>query len=201
MNPQRRLLLAAGIGGTAITFSLADAFAQTNLPIASTKAAMNRIPSADHDGRHDFDFFHGNWRLQNRRLTTWLADSDEWIEFEGRLHCQPVLDGLGNIDELTADFGEGIHGISLRLYNPALRQWSDYWASKRNGVLSPPVIGAFVNGVGTFHGDDKHEGRAVRVRALWTQSGANEVNWEQAFSTDRGKTWETNWIMRMTRLA
>ncbi|HEY5971715.1 MAG TPA: hypothetical protein VIT22_07010 [Pseudoxanthomonas sp.] len=160
---------------------------------------MSPIPG--HDGRHDFDFFHGSWHLHNRRLKTWLAGSNEWIEFGGTLHCRPVLGDIGNIDELNADFGEGIHGLSLRLFDPATGQWSDYWASKRNGLLNPPVVGAFADGVGTFHGEDEFEGRPVRVRAIWTPRGGNEVDWEQAFSVDQGKTWETNWTMRMIRQA
>ncbi|HJQ37589.1 MAG TPA: DUF1579 domain-containing protein, partial [Thermoanaerobaculia bacterium] len=51
------------------------------------------------------------------------------------------------------------------------------------------------DGVGHFEGDDHHEGTPVRVRFTWTQ----EPRWEQAFSTDGGATWETNWIMRFTR--
>ena len=201
MDPQRRLLTAACIGGTAATL-LTNAFAQaagTAGPASGKSTAAN--PSPGLDGRHDFDFFHGDWHLRSRRLKTWLADSDQWIEFEGRLQCRPVLGGIGNVDELTADFGEGIHGLSLRLYDPATRQWSDYWASKRNGLLNPPVIGAFSGGIGTFHGEDEYEGRPVRVRAIWTRRGASEVDWEQAFSADQGKTWESNWTMRMTRQA
>ena len=199
MDPQRRLLTAVCIGGTAATL-LTNALAQaagTAGPASRKSAAAN--PSPGLDGHHDFDFFHGHWRLHNRRLKTWLANSDEWIEFEGRLHCQPVLDGIGNIDELTADFGEGLHGLSLRLYDPASRQWSDYWVSKRNGLLGPPVVGAFAEGVGTFFGEDEFEGRPILIRATWAQRDASEVSWEQAFSTDQGKTWETNWTMRMTR--
>jgi hypothetical protein len=203
MDPQRRLLTAACLGGTAATL-LVDAFAQTGgpaVPASGENSTANPSTGPVGDGRHDFDFFHGRWHLHNRRLKAWLANSDEWIEFEGHLHCQSMLDGIGNIDEVTADFGEGIHGISLRLYDPAARRWSDYWATKRGGVLGPPVIGAFSGGVGTFHGEDQFEGRAVRIRAIWTQPSADVVNWEQAFSVDHGKTWETNWTMRMTRQA
>ena len=199
MDPQRRLITAACLGGTAATL-LADALAQTG-GVAGHAPAEVPSPDASHDGRHDFDFFHGRWHLHNRRLKTWLANSGEWIEFEGRLHCQSLLDGIGNIDEVTADFGEGIHGLSLRLYDPAARRWSDYWATRRGGVLGPPVIGAFSGGIGTFHGEDQFEDRAVRIRAIWTQPGADVVNWEQAFSVDHGKTWETNWTMGMTRQA
>ena len=201
MDPQRRLLAAACIGGTAATL-LTDAFAQTGgfaKPTSGGKISANPSVGAGDDGRHDFDFFHGRWHLRNRRLKTWLANSDEWVEFEGSLHCQSLLDGIGNIDEVVADFGEGIHGLSLRLFDPATRKWSDYWATKRAGILGPPVIGAFSSGIGTFFGEDEFEGRPVRIRAIWSQPDADEVHWEQAFSTDHGKTWETNWTMRMIR--
>lgn len=203
MDPQRRLLTAACLGGATATV-LANAFAQTGTttpPVSGETRVANPSPSTGHDGRHDFDFFHGRWHLHNRRLKTWLANSDEWVEFEGSLSCQSLLDGIGNIDEVVADFGDGIHGLSLRLFDPATRQWSDYWATKRAGLLGPPVIGAFAGGVGTFFGDDQFEGRPVRIRALWSQPAADQVYWEQAFSLDQGKTWETNWTMRMTRQA
>jgi hypothetical protein len=200
MDPQRRLITTACLGGTTAAL-LADALAQTHGATFTDSAVASPSPVSAGDGRHDFDFFHGRWHLHNRRLKTWLANSDEWVEFEGRLHCQSLLDGIGNIDEVIADFGEGIHGLSLRLYDPAARRWSDYWATKRSGMLGLPVTGAFSGGVGMFFGEDRFEGRPVRIRALWTQPGADEVHWEQAFSTDLGKTWETNWTMRMIRQA
>lgn len=163
--------------------------------------AANPTPSASHEGRDDFDFFHGRWHLRNRRLKTWLANSHDWDEFEGRLHCQSLLDGIGNIDEVLADYGEGIHGISLRLFDPTTGQWSDYWATKRAGILGPAMVGAFSGGVGTFFGEDQFQGLPVRIRALWSQPAADQVHWEQAMSPDQGRTWETNWTMRMTRQA
>jgi hypothetical protein len=33
----------------------------------------------------------------------------------------------------------------------------------------------------------------------WTSAGPDAARWEQAFSADGGKTWETNWIMDFTR--
>lgn len=205
MDRQRRLILqlgiSAGVGMNAVAAAMAQgAHAAVPAAITSTPNGTSS-PMSKPGNHHDFDFFHGHWRLQNRRLKTWLAGADEWVEFEGQLLCRPILGGLGNIDELTADFGEGIHGLSLRLFNPTDGQWSDYWVSKRSGVLNPPVVGAFAGGIGTFYGDDEYEDRPVRVRAIWRQDRAGAVHWEQAFSTDQGKRWETNWTMRMTRLA
>jgi hypothetical protein len=40
----------------------------------------------------------------------------------------------------------------------------------------------------------------IYVRFLWTHQSENVARWEQAFSDDGGKTWETNWIMEMERV-
>ena len=88
-------------------------------------------------------------------------------------------------------------GHDVPLLDPATRQWSIYWADSHRGRLEPPVVGSFDGDVGTFYGDDAFEGRPIRVRFLWTRG--TSPRWEQAFSTDGGKTWETNWTMDMTR--
>ncbi|MFF3129910.1 hypothetical protein ACFVRD_49000, partial [Streptomyces sp. NPDC057908] len=47
--------------------------------------------------------------------------------------------------------------------------WSLSWASKRTGTLFPPVVGRFaLDGTGTFHGDDEHDGHKVKVRLIWS---------------------------------
>jgi len=67
--------------------------------------------------------------------------------------------------------------------------------------LEPPVHGRFENGVGTFFGDDRHDGLPIRVRFLWSQIGTESASWEQAFSPDGVAQWETNWIMQFLRAA
>jgi hypothetical protein len=37
------------------------------------------------------------------------------------------------------------------------------------------------------------------VRQVWSDMKANSGHFEQAFSDDGGKTWETNWIADDTR--
>jgi NIPSNAP len=60
------------------------------------------------------------------------------------------------------------------------------------------VVGGFKDGVGTFYADDTFNGKAIRIRFLWTNL-TTRPHWEQAFSDDGGKTWETNWIMEFVR--
>lgn len=147
----------------------------------------------------DFDFWMGRWIAHNRRLRQRLAGSDEWDEFEATVVARPLLDGLGNEDEFRTDHAGGFAGMSLRFFDPETRKWSIYWAdSRRPGLLDPPVIGSFSGDTGVFEGEDVFEGRPIIVRFLWSGVTTQTPRWEQAFSDDGGRTWETNWVMEFT---
>jgi len=149
----------------------------------------------------DFDFWMGSWRVQNRYLRKRLAGSEDWVEFEATVAAHPILDGLGNEDEFRTDYAGGFIGMSFRFFNPTTRQWAIYWAdSRRPGLLDPPVIGAFSGDTGLFEGADTFEGKPILMRFLWSRVTTTNPRWEQAFSADRGRTWETNWVMDFTRL-
>ena len=148
----------------------------------------------------DFDFWHGTWHVRNRRLKRRLAGSDDWEEFEATATVRQILDGLGNEDEFRTDHDGGFVGMSFRFFDPAKRRWSIYWAdSRRPGELDPPLHGVFAGDVGLFHGEDVHKGRPVLVRFTWSGVTTETPRWEQAFSEDGGRTWETNWVMDFTR--
>ena len=150
----------------------------------------------------DFDFLYGSWKIHNTYLKDRLAGSSTWLEFEATGEVAPILNGLGNFDSFHAvRDGKAIEGATLRLYNPTTGTWSIYWADNvRAGILQPPMVGKFQDGIGEFFGDEELNGRKVLCRFRWTQS-AKSPRWEQAFSGDGGKTWETNWIMNFERMA
>jgi hypothetical protein len=160
---------------------------------------------APDDGRHDFDFLHGRWQIRNERLRERLIGHQDWDVFQATQVCQPLLGGLGNVDDFVSDWtrpgmdGRFI-GMTLRLFNLDTRLWHLYWAGNHDGMLEAPMVGSFTDGVGTFHGTLDHAGRPVRVRFVWDQISANAAHWHQAFSDDDGKTWETNWHMWLRRL-
>ena len=159
------------------------------------------------DGRHDFDLLHGSWRIHNRRLVAWLQQPgcQEWREYEALGEVRPTLGGLGNTDSYSVPTwhdGRGPYeGMTVRIFDPETRLWSIYWGSNRSGVLEPPVVGRFADGRGEFFNDDVFEGRPIRCRLIWYGISETSAHWEQAFSLDDGKTWETNWYMDMTRPA
>jgi hypothetical protein len=62
------------------------------------------------------------------------------------------------------------------------------------------MVGSFANGRGEFYCQEPFEGRAIFSRFIWTVTSADTCRWEQAFSADGGRTWETNWINEFTRV-
>ena len=153
------------------------------------------------DGRHDFDFEIGSWKLHLKRLLHPLTSSTTWIQFDGTVVARKIWDGRANLDEFQADNSSGhIEGLTLRLYSPESHQWSLYWASSKNGTMAVPTIGEFRNGRGEFYDQETLNGRAIFVRFVISDITASSCRFEQAFSDDGGKTWEVNWIATDTRL-
>jgi hypothetical protein len=174
------------------------------VPALSASKAPAEAPTAaaTRDGAHDFDWEIGTWKTRLRRLAKPLSGSDEWLEYEGTSVVRAVLDGRANLVELKVEGPAGrIEGASLRLYAPQAQQWSLNFANIRNGLLTRPVLGGFRNGVGEFYGQDDLDGRAILVRFVISEVTADSARFEQAYSDDGGRTWETNWIATDTRIA
>lgn len=151
-------------------------------------------------GQHDFDFEIGAWKTRLSRLQHPLTGSTTWVAYEGTTVVRKVWDGAANLVELDVAGPAGrIEGLSLRLYNPASRQWSLNFASRQGGTLTPPTIGEFRNGRGEFFGQETLNGRAILVRFVISDITPESCRFEQAFSDDGGRTWEVNWIATDTR--
>ena len=152
----------------------------------------------DLSGAHDFDFEFGNWDVHHRVKRA----SGEWFEFDGTANDRPLLAGLGNVEDNLFHRAEGdTRGVALRAYDPATATWAIWWVDSRapHSALDPPVKGRFEKGVGNFYSDGEMNGKPVRTRFTWSQITLSSARWEQAFSYDAGKTWETNWVMEFRR--
>jgi hypothetical protein len=162
--------------------------------------SLDSDQTASADGRRDFDFLIGSWTVAHRRLRLRLEGDTHWDRFRGRCEMQPILGGLGNVDDNVIALPDGAYrGSALRLFDPAKGLWSIWWADSRAPGLQPPVHGRFESAVGTFFGDDTLRGSPIRVRYIWSDITATSALWAQAFSADAGATWEENWIMEFTR--
>ena len=149
----------------------------------------------------DFDFVIGDWFVKHRRLKERLANCNEWVEFDGKMSTQKVLGGFGNIeDNLLQLPDEEVRAIALRSYNRSTKAWSIWWLDGRfPGQMDVPVVGNFVDGVGTFFANDTFEEIPIIVRFVWRQIDKDLLYWDQAFSADAGESWETNWTMEFRR--
>ncbi|TYT26462.1 DUF1579 domain-containing protein [Luteimonas viscosa] len=149
----------------------------------------------------DFDFAVGDWRVKHRRLRERLAGCTEWVEFDGQMSTRKVLGGYGNVEDNVLHLPEGTYrALALRSFDSRERQWAIWWLDGRApGRIDVPVVGTFENGVGTFFADDTFDGVPIRIRFHWFATDPARPRWEQAFSSDGGATWETNWTMDFVR--
>ena len=158
------------------------------------------ITASPASSKHDFDFFEGKSKIHNRKLKSRLSNCIEWTEFESTQEMYRVLKGIGNIDNFLATFdGEPFEGMTVRLFNPKTKLWSIYWADSTSGTLDKPVVGSFENKVGHFFSKDVLEGKNVIQVFRWDARDENNPVWSQAMSDDKGKNWEWNWFMYMSK--
>jgi hypothetical protein len=161
----------------------------------------SRAATVANDPSHDFDFHFGKWHVRHRQLKERLANCEEWIEFDGSAAAWELLGGNGNMDDNVFNKPGGVYrGVTLRAFDPETKTWAIWWLDGRfPHVLDAPMIGRFENGVGTFYADETFRDKPIKVRFLWLNITPTSHQWEQAFSPDGGKTWETNWVTVFTK--
>jgi hypothetical protein len=186
-----------------LMLALGAIFAVPLLPAQTAQTAENPALLPQRDGSHDFDFLIGDWKAHVRRLPDRLNNSNAWVEYDGISNHHKLLDSNANFEQFevwSADKKLHIKGQTLRLYNPASRQWSIYLVDLDNGTLSlPPVVGSFTGNRGEFFDQEDFKGRAILVRYVWLNISPKSARMEQSFSPDGGKTWEVNWICELSR--
>lgn len=168
---------------------------------AQTTSDPANLPQRD--GSHDFDFLIGDWKAHVRRLPDRLNNSNKWDEYDGISNHHKLLDSNANFEQFevtSPDKKLHIKAQTLRLYNPATRQWSIYLVDLDNGTLdTPPVVGSFNGKRGEFFHQEMLKGRTILVRYVWLDLSPNSARMEQSYSPDGGKIWEVNWICELSR--
>ncbi len=160
------------------------------------------IAASPGSSHKDFDFYIGKWRIKNRKLKTRLNGCTEWVEFEATDEDYKTLNGLGNVNHFrTTVDGQPFEGMTLRLFDPATKLWSIYWADSNKGKLDTPVTGSFNKNTGLFYTKDVFEGREIIMCFHWDKTDRDNPVWSQAFSADNGKSWEWNWYMYASRIS
>lgn len=158
---------------------------------------LNSSPSTP-SRLNEFDFLQGHWAIQNRRLLD--QSTDAWDEFDGEARCWSILDGQVSVEELRLP-ARNFFGMGLRVFNREKNHWEDFWMNASRGVLmTPPAVGQFIDGVGTFESDYLDGDVKLKVRGIWDQVTPNACRWHQEISRDNGAAWAPNWWMNWTRV-
>ena len=192
-------MAACRVRASVLVVTVILAISASAAPDSGPAAKSDRVHER-RDGQHDFDFSIGTWKTHISRLLHPLNGSTTWAEYDGISVVRRVWDGRANLLELEVSGPAGrIEGAGLRLYNPQSHQWSLNWVNSRDGILNRPMIGEFQGAQGEFYDQESFGGRAIFARNRFLDITPNSCRFEQAFSEDGGKTWETNWVMTFTR--
>jgi hypothetical protein len=183
-----------------------DAQTVANKPEGLINASVNaegtlEVVASQTSSHADFDFLKGEWKLNNRKLKTRLNHCTDWIAFDATVVNRALLNGMANLDVCrTISNGIAYETISFRVFNPATRLWSSYWIDGKTGIMDPVVIGSFSGDIGTFYGKNIYNSIPVLVMFRWDKTDPEKPEWSQAYSTDKGKTWEWNMMNASHRL-
>jgi hypothetical protein len=179
----KRLLLSL-LGGCALTLGAAP----------STGAPPQR------DGAHDFDFDLGLWKTHIVRRLHPLTDSTETVELNGTVTVRALWGGRAQVEEIEADGAKGHwEAMTVFLYDPQARQWSMNFANSAVGKFATPMIGSFENGRGELIGPDTLDGRAILVRAVWSNFTPTSHTYQESYSADGGRTWDLAFTATKTK--
>ncbi|HEY1868261.1 MAG TPA: hypothetical protein VGG70_08165 [Candidatus Cybelea sp.] len=183
------LLVAAA---TAVPSPLPAPIVTPNYPVA---------PST-RDGSHDFDFEYGTWRTHYRLLKYRLVGDHQWYDCYGTSVVRPFWGHSGNLEDGDLKCSNRyVGGMTLRTYDARTHQWTIWWGTRKLAVAPPAQLGHYdANGVGEFYAYDSWQGKPEITRFQWTRVNGNP-HFEQAYSADGGKTWETNWTTDYERVS
>ncbi|NNE66044.1 MAG: hypothetical protein HKN33_05705 [Pyrinomonadaceae bacterium] len=149
--------------------------------------------------QRQFDFWVGAWDVN---LRVQQKDNSWKDQHKSTAHIYKILAGKA-ILELWSENKDGINGYSLRYYNPNTDKW-DLWLNwpgkNRSGTTG--LTGSFRHGRGEFFAERKIDERTTQIRRYtFSDATPTSLRWDDAYSTDGGKTWSSNWIMEFSRRA
>jgi len=166
------------------------------LPSLIALLAPLQVDSSAPSPHHQFDFWIGEWSVQNRHF----QEDGSWKDGDvTRARITPVCGHRAVLEEWAGPFrGSFMNGFSLRAYDPAREDWDLllFWTTDGNGGFGR-LRGGFRHGRGEFFsgaGDDLQ-------RYTFSDALPDSVRWDSALTSDGGRSWRTDWIMEFSRTA
>lgn len=175
-----------------------------SLSTVFAQSTDSKAKSCNETENRQFDFWIGEWSIKQKILRT----DGKWFEADAETVVTPALDGCALFENWSGTvlfFWEGmktpqkIKGFSVRSFDPKSQKWVINWMDTRNPQFNA-FEGNFADEKGEFFRTIKTtEGKETIARIVFSDITKTSVNWELAVSPDKGKTWQTLWIMEMKR--
>ncbi len=183
--------------GPAIGAAVAVAFGALLAPAPTVAQDFPVSPSLPAESRQ-FDFWVGEWDV-NLRIR---QDDGSWPEaVRATAHVYPVLGGKAVLELWSDARVQGIKGYSLRYFDTARDEWVlwlNWPGPNRSGSSS--LAGSFRHGRGEFFSTRANpDGTETISRYTFSDITPTSLRWDDAFSSDGGRTWTNGWIMEFTR--
>ena len=151
-------------------------------------------------GAADFDFSVGTWHTHVQRFLNPFMDPQPSFEIDGTKTVRNIWAGRAKLEEIEADSPKGHwEALTLFLFNPKSRQWSQVFLNSGTGVISSALVGSLKNARGELFQQDTFKGRSILVRSVWSEITANSHNYTESYSDDGGITWKPAFIAKLTR--
>jgi hypothetical protein len=151
---------------------------------------------------HDFDFSYGTWSTQITSYETTGHGAGIPTAYVGAVAVRKIWDGRAFMEEIKASNASGgFEGLTLFLYNPTARQWSQTFASRGDGTFDPSMVGAFKDGRGELVSFPvAYGGALIFARDAWSDIRSNTHHFEVQYSRDGGKTWQPSFVADLARI-
>lgn len=196
---------------TPTSYSYEQAFSddggRTWQPNVVAKLTRTRVTAPSERGQnvkdtsHDFDFSYGTWITHITSYQTSGAKAGSATAYAGTVAWRKIWGGRAFLEELKAsNASDGFQGLTLFLYNPRTRQWSQTFAGKGAGSFDPSMVGSFTNGRGELVSFPVTDGGMfVLAREVWSDIRPNSHHFEIEYSRDGGKTWQRSFAADLSR--
>jgi len=187
--PLRPALQAVIVALTIVGASFAGArAAQDDFPVS---------PALPEEARQ-FDFWVGTWDV-NLRIR---QEDGSWPDaVRSTVRIFPILSGKAILELWSDERVEGIKGYSLRYFDTARSEWVlwlNWPGPNRSGSSS--LAGTFRHGRGEFFSTRANpDGGETISRYTFSDITPTSLRWDDAFSSDGGRSWTHGWIMEFTR--
>lgn len=145
-----------------------------------------------------FDFWVGEWDV-NLRIR---QDDGTWPDqVQATARVYPILGGKAILELWSDERVAGIKGYSLRYFDTTRDEWVlwlNWPGPNRSGSSS--LAGSFRHGRGEFFSTTTNpDGEETISRYTFSDITPESLRWDDAFSSDGGRSWTHGWIMEFSR--